>query len=244
MKIIASDFDGTINYQGKISDQDKEAIRRFRQAGNKFGVVTGRDVELAQWIKQENGFEFDFVICCTGGVIKDGDGKIIYSKKGKVDTFFYELIEKAKELGSNFFTIGYTLLKCYVDTKGQIPLQLDPIKEFTHANVGFEKEENAGLFVDFVQKNYSDKISAYQNGWHVDMPPANTSKVTGIYEYAKAFKDQSLQIYTVGDNVNDMPMIEEFCGYAVSNAVDELKKVAKHQCNRIADMIDSIMNEK
>ena len=244
MKIIASDYDGTICYQGKVSDEDKEAIRRFRKAGNKFGIVTGRDVELAQWIKQENGFEFDFVICCTGGTIKDGEGRIIYTKKGKVEPFFNELIEKAIELGSNFFTIGDTLLKCYVDTKGQIPLQLDPIKEFTHANVGFEKDENAEKFIKYVRENYSDKISAYQNGWHVDMPPAKTSKVTGIYEYAKLFKDQNPRVYTVGDNLNDIPMIKEFCGFAVSNAKEDVKKVAKHQCNRIADMIDYIMNEE
>ncbi len=244
MKIIASDFDGTINFKGKISDEDKEAIRRFRKAGNKFGIVTGRDVELAQWIKQENGLEFDFVICCTGGVIKDGEGKIIYAKKGKVDTFFYDLIEKARELGANFFAIGDTLLKCFVDMTGQIPIQLEPIKEFTHSNVGFEKEENAEVFAKFVQENYSDKISAYQNGWHVDMPPINTSKVTGIYEYAKLFKDQKPKVYAVGDNTNDIPMVKEFCGFAVSNAKEELKRVAEHQCDRIADMIDYIMNEE
>ncbi len=241
MKIIASDFDGTISYNGKISDEDKEAIRKFRKAGNKFGIVTGRDVELAQWIKQENGFEFDFVICCTGGVIKDGDGKIIYAKKGKVDTFFYDLIEKARELGSNFFAIGDTLLKCYADMKGQIPLQLDAIKEFTHSNVGFEKEENATIFAKFVQENYSDKISAYQNGWHVDMPPAGISKVTGVYAYASLF--DSPEIYAVGDNVNDLPMIEEFNGFAVSNAKEAVKARAKHQCNRICDMIDTLMEE-
>ena len=61
MKIIASDYDGTINYQGRISNEDKEAIRKFRQAGNKFGIVTGRDAELSGWIRQEDGFEFDYI---------------------------------------------------------------------------------------------------------------------------------------------------------------------------------------
>ena len=240
MKIIASDYDGTLNNNG-ISSEDIEAINSFRLQGNKFGIVTGRDVDLAQWIKQENGFEFDFVICCTGGVIKDGYGRIIYSKKGKVDTFFYDLIKKAIELGSNFFAIGDTLLKCYVDTSGQIPLQLDAIKEFTHSNVGFSKEENATIFAKFVQENYSDKISAYQNGWHVDMPPAGISKVTGVYAYASLFDNP--EIYAVGDNVNDLPMIEEFNGFAVSNAKEEVKARAKHQCNRICDMIEALMEE-
>ena len=242
MKIIASDFDGTINYNGKISDEDKEAIKKFRKAGNKFGIVTGRDVDLAQWIKQENGFEFDFVICCTGAVIKDGEGKIIYSKKGEVGPFFYELIEKAKECGGNFFAIGDVLLKCYIDMEGAIPSQLEALKEFTHSNVGFKTEEGATKFAKFVQENYSDKISAYQNGWHVDMPPVNISKVTGVYEYAKMFDNP--KIYGVGDNVNDLPMIEEFDGFAVSNAKEEVKARAKHQCNRICDMIEFLMEEK
>lgn len=242
MIIIASDFDGTINYNGKISDEDKAAIKKFRSAGNKFGIVTGRDVDLAQWIKQENGFEFDYVICCTGGVIKDGDGKIIYVKKGAVGEFFYNLIEKAKECGGNFFAIGDVLLKCYVDMTGNIPVQLDSIKEFTHANVGFINESGATEFAKFVTENYSDKISAYQNGWHVDMPPVGISKVTGVYAYAAMFDNP--EIYAVGDNVNDLPMIEEFNGYAVSNAKEEVKAKAKHQCNRICDMIEEIMKEK
>ena len=91
----------------------------------------------------------------------------------------------------------------------------------------------------FVRKNYSDKISAHRNGWNVDMPPANTSKVTGIYEYAKMFDNP--EIYTVGDNVNDLLMIKEFCGYAVSNAVPSVKEAAKHQCTRVADMIDELL---
>ncbi len=241
MKIIASDYDGTINYQGKISDSDKEAIQRFRKAGHKFGIVTGRDVELASWIRQENGFEFDFLICCTGTFIKSGEGDVIYVKKGKVDTFFDSIIKEALELNAGFFAVGDVLTKCYVDVLGKIPYDLSKIKEFTHANCFFPNEEAAEKFAEYVRSNFSDKISAHRNGSAVDMPPPNVSKVTGIYEYAKLF--DAPQIYAVGDNVNDIPMVKEFCGYAVSNAVESLKNVAKHQCNRISDMIDELLAE-
>lgn len=242
MKIIASDFDGTINYKGKIGQEDKEAIRKFRMAGNKFGIVTGRDAELSQWIRQGDGFEFDFIISCTGGFIRNGEGDVLYSKKGKVGDFFDKLIEKALELKCCFFAISDVFNKCYVDTLCKIPYDLSLLKEFTHANCTFPSDELAQEFVDYVMKNYSDKISAHRNGWNVDMPPANTSKVTGIYEYAKMFKNP--EIYAVGDNVNDILMIKEFCGYAVSNAVDSVKAAAKHQCDRIADMIEELMEEK
>lgn len=242
MKIIATDFDGTLSYNGKISDEDKEAIKRFRKAGNKFGIVTGRDVDLAQWIKPENGLEYDYLICCTGGVIKNGDGEIIYCKKGEIGPFIYEVIEKAKELGAYGFAIGDVLLKCIIDIKGKIPMQLDALREFTHANTGFIRDKDATAFAEYINKNYGDKISAHQNGTAVDMPPAYTSKVTGIYQYASMF--DSPEIYAVGDNINDISMIEEFEGFAVENARDEVKAKAKHQCKRIADMIELLMEDK
>ena len=240
MKIIATDFDGTLSYNGKISDEDKEAIHKFREAGNKFGIVTGRDVDMAQWIKPENGLEFDYLICCTGAVIRNGEGEIIYQKKGEMGDFIYDLIDKAKELGAYGFSASDIFLKCAIDIKGKIPMQIDSLKEFTQVNTGFSKEENAQKFIDYVNAAYGDKISAFRNGGSVDMPPANTSKVTGVYEYAKMFDNP--EIYAVGDNVNDLAMIEEFCGFAVSNAKEEVKKAADHQCNRIADMIEFIMN--
>ena len=242
MKIIATDFDGTLSYNGRVSDEDKAAIHKFREAGNKFGIVTGRDVDMAQWIKPENGLEFDYLICCTGAVIRNADGEIIYQKKGRMDSFIYDLIDKAKELGAYGFSVSDIFLKCAVDIKGKIPMQIDALKEFTQVNTGFVSEENAQKFVDYVNATYSDKISAFRNGGAVDMPPADTSKVTGVYEYAKMFENP--EIYAVGDNVNDLNMIEEFCGFAVSNAKEEVKAKAKHQCNRIADMIEFIMEEK
>ena len=242
MKIIASDFDGTVNYHGKISDEDKAAIKRFRQAGNKFGIVTGRDVELSQWIKQENGFEFDFIISCTGAFIRNGDGDVLYAKRGKMGAFFDDIVAKALELKTSFFTVGNGFNKCYVDTLGKIPYDFSMLSEFTHSNCSFPSEERAAEFAEYVNKNYGDVISAHRNGWSVDMPPANTSKVTGIYEYARLFDNP--EIYAVGDNVNDLPMIKEFCGYAVSNAVDSVKQAAKHQCDRVCNMIDELMKEE
>lgn len=242
MKIIASDFDGTINYHGKISDEDKAAIHRFRQAGNKFGIVTGRDAELSQWIRQEHGFEFDYIISCTGACIRDGEGNFLYIKKGKVGPFFDDLIKKAMELKTCFFTVGDLFNKCYVDTLGKLPYDFSMLKEFTHANCTFPSDEAAEEFVQYVRANYGDKISAHRNGWSVDMPPANTSKVTGIYEYASMFEGP--EIYAVGDNVNDLPMIKEFCGYAVSNAVESVKQAASHQCDRVCNMIDELMKEE
>jgi hydroxymethylpyrimidine pyrophosphatase-like HAD family hydrolase len=116
------------------------------------------------------------------------------------------------------------------------------IGEFTQLNVWFPDDKNSEKFNAFINENYSHLISSYRNGGSIDMPPVNTSKVTGIYDYSKQFDNP--EIYSVGDNLNDLPMIEEFCGFAVSNAQPEVKAAAKHQCNRICDMINYILEEE
>ena len=41
MKILASDYDGTLNYNG-IDDRKRMALDKWRTAGNLFGLVSGR----------------------------------------------------------------------------------------------------------------------------------------------------------------------------------------------------------
>ena len=43
MKVAASDYDGTLFRQDRIAKSDAEAIKKWREAGHKFGVVSGRD---------------------------------------------------------------------------------------------------------------------------------------------------------------------------------------------------------
>ena len=68
-KVAASDFDGTIYRNEKISDDDLTAVRAWRAAGNKFGIVTGRPVIMLAPQLKTLGLDTDFSICCNGAVI-------------------------------------------------------------------------------------------------------------------------------------------------------------------------------
>ena len=48
MKILASDYDGTLRTEELVAEKDIEAIARFSKAGNLFGIVTGRSMESLQ----------------------------------------------------------------------------------------------------------------------------------------------------------------------------------------------------
>lgn len=55
MKILASDYDGTLRTEELVAEKDIEAIARFRKAGNLFGIVTGRSMESLQKEIERNG---------------------------------------------------------------------------------------------------------------------------------------------------------------------------------------------
>lgn len=244
MIIIASDYDGTLNHNG-ISEGDKAAIKKFREAGNKFGIVTGRDLEMAMWVFhdfEKVGLEVDFLICCTGGIILTSGCEIVSAKKQKMGAYISEIFDYARTLSLGVFRVSNELTTCYADKKNRIKQDFSAISEMTQANAWFSKEEDAETFLQYVKKNYGNQISIFRNGGSLDMPPYGVSKVTGIYDYASQY--EGAKIYAVGDNINDIPMLLEFEGYAVSNARDEAKAAASHQCVRIENMIEELMGEK
>jgi HAD superfamily hydrolase (TIGR01484 family) len=243
MKIIASDYDGTINCGG-VSQADREAIAKFRKAGNKFGVNTGRDLEMATWILYDMKDEIDFLICCRGGTILDGQGNIIFEKRQKIDQARHlEILNEARKYNLGNFNISDRYVRIYADRTQKTPPQFDLIDQFSQTNAWFMDDDSSKAFQEYIDKYHSDYMKAFRNGGAIDIPPLGSSKPTGIVEYANMIGGVD-EIYTVGDNLNDIPMLEAFCGFAVSNAKDEVKAIAKHQCNRVCDMIEFIMEEK
>jgi hydroxymethylpyrimidine pyrophosphatase-like HAD family hydrolase len=174
-------------------------------------------------------------------MICDIDGKIIYEKKQIADHKLRDVVEFAVSHGAGSFSISDGLTRYYVDVRGNIPTDFSKIKEYNQCCTWFYNGDNAQALVDYINEKYPDAFSGYRNGGAVDMPPAGVSKSTGILAYAAMFDNP--KIYTVGDNYNDLGMIRDFESFAVSNAIDEVKEAADHQCNRIADMIDFIMEE-
>ena len=71
MKILASDYDGTLRVNEKVESYDLDMIHKHRAAGNLFGLVTGRSMESIKAEIKGNGIEVDFVIANNGGVIYD-----------------------------------------------------------------------------------------------------------------------------------------------------------------------------
>lgn len=48
-------------------------------------------------------------------------------------------------------------------------------------------------------------------------------------------------VWTAGDNFNDIPMIERFYGCAMTRGVDEIRNISEYVCDSVTDVIEIIL---
>ena len=76
MRLIGSDYDGTLNYGG-IDDAKREALIRWHEAGNAFAIVSGRPLWDLLHMQKTNGLRYDYYVADNGAVIAHVDGDVI-----------------------------------------------------------------------------------------------------------------------------------------------------------------------
>lgn len=81
LKIAASDYDGTLFRDDIITARDAEAIRRWRAANHKFGVVSGRDHGMLMPQLKHYGVEYDYLACNNGGLISDDQDRVLWEAR-------------------------------------------------------------------------------------------------------------------------------------------------------------------
>ena len=76
MKLLCSDYDGTLLLNDRISKRDINAIEAFRNKGNKFAIVTGRTYGVIIDELNDYKLSYDYLICNSGASIVRGNAFI------------------------------------------------------------------------------------------------------------------------------------------------------------------------
>lgn len=80
MRIVASDYDGTLYERGAMLGDVAQAVRAWRADGNLFGIATGRDFHMTAPEADKWGIEADFYVCMNGGAIYDGERWLLHCR--------------------------------------------------------------------------------------------------------------------------------------------------------------------
>lgn len=258
-KIIATDYDGTLNYGG-IKPHVVEAIAHFRAAGNLFGVVTGRD-KMGSYdvFAREGQFGFDFVLAFNGALAIDAAGNTLYACSIRGDqpygdtTLSRALTRRIWELTSGHCGIafadarldihpdypgggklGWTTLTPFSDLETDVFAKMDT---FLQLNTVCESEERAKEVTAQLAEEFGDYVNPLQNGICIDIPVRGMDKGAGIARYASMVGAAADGIWSAGDNYNDLAMIAPYHGCAMANGVQAVKDAAEFVCRDIAEVV-------
>lgn len=261
--IVATDFDGTLcqSYPDgyKINEKTLSAIKQFRKEGNLFGIVTGRSYIWAYPVfKEKNEFEFDFIISDNGAQCFDRDGNAVFSNKIKAYCGFakdyvntvLEFSDDVEEAGVCFERDRYNFEKNNPDGNGgyyskyTVLDELYEKDEFVMVNAVCKNDETAAKLKTEIVSKFGGYLDPAQNGRCLDITAKGINKASGISQYAKIMNVVHDNIYSAGDNYNDLPMVKSFHGCAVESAVDVLKNEAEFVLDDVGSLINIILQKE
>ena len=243
MKIIGSDYDGTLNHNG-IDDQKKNALKKWRDEGNVFALISGRGPESVLEIYNEKQFPCDFLIANNGAIIMKTDGTVISDIRcdGSLTVPLLELLFKKNcpwgDIQTSF------PCKVYADSKDckeddEYTLENMPeVPYFNQISTFLPDFETAAEVTACIREHFGDKLNPLQNGVCIDIVRADMNKAKGLYTLMEHLGAEYDDIIAVGDNINDTDMIREFRSYAMENGVDSIKKLADYVTVGITELIE------
>lgn len=253
MKVFASDYDGTLFKNKEITDYDLEMIDKFRDAGNKFGIATGRTIDSISVELEKYNIPFDFLVGINGGVVLNEDREELYLSNFNKEVL-PEIMDTLVEENVLYYGIndGYALSRVHV-------AQDYPDYEFNIELMDLDVLMGngvKGLYVRHASTDHANDLSlkinerygkfgihSFPNFQSVDIGAYGVTKSSGIERILDHFKlNEQTKVFTVGDAYNDAPMIKDFYGFAMDNGVDLLKETSQQVVSSVGEALEKAIS--
>ena len=247
MKLLASDFDNTLWFQDHMNKKDIEAIQAFQKQGHLFGVCTGRSLSGILRPSKPYGIEYDFYILLSGGLILNKDFQPILESQIPM-TLVKEIYTLTQEQNISLVhnDVTYHLNSKFDDFA--FDQEIHSIDEFPYEYVqafSFHYQENeldiAQTMTQKILNQYGEQIEAYQNNQHIDLAMKGCSKGHGMKIIQDYFQLPIDDLYGIGDNYNDLPMLDVIKhSYTFDYAPKEVKNHAQKVVSSLAQCVFDI----
>ena len=228
MKVLVSDYDKTFYVNEFDIKKNIKTVQEFRNLGNIFIIATGRSyLDFKKKVNTYN-IKYDYVLLNHGSTILDKNDNIILNIP--IDNLNLEIINDLK-LEKTIEHFCCSELESRVDFNypnlTKIAVRYLPFVNIPKIKEKLEIKYN-NINVYLVSSNMLEIISN------------NVSKSKAIEVLRKLLNINKDDIYTIGDGETDIEMIQNYNGYAISNAIKELENVSIGEVKSVSELINKI----
>ena len=243
-KIVVCDLDETlIRLDRTISDEDKAAVRALKKAGVKFVPATGRGYGSVDGTLKELGLydeAGEYVISYNGGTITENKGHHLLHFEG----IPFALAEELYRRGLNYDVCVHVYTKDMVYAYHFVQEEIDylagrmEVREVFDKNLDFLKgQEIVKCLYMNTDYSYLQRIAreleditggidvSYSANRYIEFNRRGVNKGEGLRRLASFLGVDMADTIAIGDNYNDLPMIQAAgLGVGVRNTVEAMKK--------------------
>ena len=257
-KLVVSDLDGTLLSNFHVPNSNKSSIQRIREKGTKFCIATGRTIQSTKNILKEitnYNEENEYSILFNGCVIIENKNNKVLFFKG-ID---FEISNKLFEIGKKYdvMLLVYSIDNCYVWKSYEKEIERQKSYEelltfMDDLNINFIKEKNIQITkIVFVNEDHNyllkikeelDKIFGNEisistsANMYLEINAKNVNKGNALEWLANYLKIDMKETIAIGDNSNDIFMIEKAgIGVCVKNGIDIIKNKANYVTEKTND---------
>lgn len=248
-KLVAIDMDGTLlNSRNQVSKKTIEVLNQVRNKGVETVIATGRLLKSASYYANLLGFS-NSIITSNGALMVDEKGKILYE-----DILGPREIEKIVELSKkhdvyhHFYSedrfyaqhISREVMSFYDEGDSEMNIDIELYENLSDILENKNIRIHKCLYVENHEKDKLKRLDyelkAIKNlnitsSWHNNIEVMNkgVSKARALEELCRMKGIKPEEVIAIGDNANDIPMLE-YAGYSIAmgNALDLVKEVADY----------------
>ena len=224
--MIVSDYDETLYKNVYGLKRNIQAIKKFQKDGNIFVLSTARPYHSIKEEIDKYNIPFDYLSCSDGTQIFSSSKYITSSPIEK------EVIDKVLDVLPESLTPVFSyniennnVLEMYYKVDGTFKEEqvlktlIENLKEY----------DNIDVFYEYI---WDDKV--------IMIKRCDISKSTSASLIANIENISCNRVFTIGDGLNDVPMIKDFNGFAIRGAKEEVLNECLGIYKTVSDLIYNV----
>lgn len=247
IKLVALDMDGTLlDRSSRLTDFTIDTLRSAQRAGITVAICTGRYLENVQVMLQDAGIACP-IIALNGGTVQAGEQRVhtAFMPQGTVR----RLYEAFEQTNASYYLFGeksvvtrrsgqrhHSEISYARRLEGDFGVRFAVGKEAAEA-ASHKRQFKFYVYQDFESCTVDAALAAIRDisgiactrssDHNFEVMPAGVDKGTGLYQLAQHFCIPMQAVMAVGDQENDIPMLNVAgLSVAMGNASDKAKAAA------------------